>query len=1469
MALQFNLFFRLLGIRKPGQLMSPPLPKLERLDFPRSSLFHYVGEGLLDDGPKADEYVFRNITRPILLANVTTISDNKGAPRRLGIPVEPLIRSYHLRNRRYRKLHSLETIPKDPMTMVIVNYSFIPRLYRYMRSIYSEYYRWHNQQASLWKTMDELATTSRRYQFVISKLPQRLPSISELKLATREMNQRSVKTFNEHESLFILELWKWLGETRSSSLLARVNPANYDKINIIFLESGRFILLNLGTLESWRAATKEELEASPLANEKGFAPLQLQKRFLRLMISLFNARTALNLDENLEGEGNNEDEVSGPKPTLSLVDTQKTGSTEVSSKSVQENEDETEGEEEQSNEASDDEVIEENFEEDFEIDKDLEALEKIAQQSSNVDFNSVNTDPALDFDDEDDAFSQPDAEAIELEKELSSMIAPPTKLLEDAFMKFCDAKASDGLMSANEYRRYQALSKSYKTIVSPDGKSTLDKFIQISKEDLKIPDKTDIVDNKLVFDKTMLKSSLLEFDAQYIKNVLSKDVASMVMNVQRAGIAVTDYEVNRVESILGDIDEYTIKINPVEGASSTIRFKLPVVNEDGIFTVGGSKYNLRKQRLDLPIRKVAPDKVGLTSYYGKTFVSRSSKKVNDYGQWIRDSITELNLNRESSTVKELYHAQEFDNTFMCPRIYSILATQFKSLTLIPVGYPRVVGLRRFELNFNHEKRVELYGQRNIDLYEKEGSIIIGQSERNGLLIVDAQSAFYFAQGVSLDDTTTKTPNTLIAMGSIEELLGLDLNKAPIDYAELKVLGRQIPIGVILGYEMGLEKLLKLLKLTPRRVPVGTRVNLIPNEYALVFNDETLVFSRDETYASIIMAGFNSYHRALREYNVDEFNEKAVYLNLIESAGLSNRYLKEIESLYQLFIDPITRDLLVEMKEPTNFRGLLLRSCELLKYDQHPDEMDGKYMRIRGYERFAGIVYTELTKAIRAHSGRPGKAKLPIDLNPYQIWIAVTTDRSKVQISEINPIEDLKNQEAVTYVGTGGRTPRTMVKRNRIYHEHDKGVISEATVDSSDTGVNVYMPANPTFTSLRGLTRPYNPNKDGLTSLVSTSALIAPSGTKDDMRRLGFSSIQNKHFVDCDGYTQPMIRTGYEEVIPQRTSDLFAYAAKDDGKVISVNDTGIIVEYRDGTQKGIELGRRFGAAAGLTIPHEVKTELKKDQNFKKGDIISYNPGFFEKDNLDPSKLILKMSRLATTVLMENPITLEDSSAISQKLANELTAGMTKVRDIALTFTQNVYRLVKVGAEVDVNDILCIIEDPVGETQAILDEKSVETLRALSSQTPLAKYKGVVERVEVFYHGEKEDMSPTLVEIASESDKLLLRRNKSSGKGNYDGSVDDSFRVDNNPLMMDNLVIRIYISHRAPIAPGDKSVFANQLKTVVGEVFNEEVKTESGIEIDAIFGKLSVDNRIVGSVDEMGTTNVLLELLAARAINSYNH
>ena len=168
---------------------------------------------------------------------------------------------------------------------------------------------------------------------------------------------------------------------------------------------------------------------------------------------------------------------------------------------------------------------------------------------------------------------------------------------EEKIKEICDDLADSGLITAAEYRRFLNLSASYKTIVSPDGKTTLDTYSTVTPEDL-VVEPVEFTDIPTVLDKTMLKSTTLDMDAKYIKEVMQKDVASMVVNAQKGGFVITRYDVERIESILGAYDMHSVRVTPIEGQPSTIRFKLPVVDEDGVYVANGIRYKMRRQRVD-------------------------------------------------------------------------------------------------------------------------------------------------------------------------------------------------------------------------------------------------------------------------------------------------------------------------------------------------------------------------------------------------------------------------------------------------------------------------------------------------------------------------------------------------------------------------------------------------------------------------------------------------------------------------------------------------------------------------------------------------------------------------------------------------------------------------------------------------------------------------------------------------------
>lgn len=1471
-------FFQKFGIRSASQLLSPRLAHLNMLELPMRSLYHYVGESPLEAGPAKDEYLFRHITKPIPMVHVRKLLEFKGLPRPVTLPLDQEIRKYHATHRRYRFLRTMQPGLRDPNVPLVVNYAFLNRLYRYQRTMYAEYNRWWNINATVWKSIAEVAQETDRNQFIEMGLPKLLPGLTDLRIAAEmldegdvadqlteplrmameslvddqvyftqgaaleAMNQRTLRIFHTPESLILLELWKWAGPFREKSLISAIPLDKLDRINLIFIESGRWLCINLGVLNRWRNTTEDETAANPDdAITDGIDPLMFQKRVLRMLMGLFQARTKAS-PEVTAATG-----VVAPAAEEPVKDTAvpvKTVDAPMEVKVTDAANMAATGATAQKNvvvqiptnvgadtpELEADEEIDLNPELDAQIERDLAELDRITQAQLKED-------------------ERQQGEAL-------AEVQVPT--LEESVMKACNRLADDGLLSAAEYRRYQTLAEKYKTIVAPDGKRMLHEYIDIKLHETAIESSPVMKDIPTVLDKTMLKSSLLDFDPRYIKDIMQRDVAAMVMNLQHAAICVTDYQVERVKNITGSYDAYTIKVVPVEGGNSTLRFRLPVVEEDGSYTANGVKYHLRKQRGDLPLRKVAPDTVAMTSYYGKLWVTRSSKKVDNYAVWLQNHVMAKGLDLADLTIQNLRPTNVFDPEFDAPRLYSTLAMSFRSFTC-----------GGFDWSFDHRARETLYGEEALK-QEMEGTRsaarIIAQNAAGELLLVD-----YHNNLQKLVPTVIEGQATYIRseFPSIEELLQLPLDRAPVDYIQIRVMNREIPVAFVLAYEIGLTALCRLLQVEPRIVPAGTRLNLVEDEYPIIFADETWVFSRDHRFATMILAGMNSYHRQLRDYGSHEFDKRAVYLNLLETEGASARWLREIDLMYQMFIDPITKELLERFHQPLEFRGLLLAASRMLLSDQHPDESDPAFMRAKGYERMAGAVYSALIGTLRGHNGRAGKSRYPLELHPYAVWNAIQTDPSKGLVKDINPIQNLKEKEALTFSGVGGRSSMSMTKSTRKYHVNDMGVTSESTVDSGDVGINTYTSADPQFDSLRGTAKRYVIGETGATALLSTSALVSPGSDHDDPKRVNFVGIQHGHGVACKGYTSAALRTGYESVLAHRTSDLYAYTAKQDGRVVSANEHGVLLEYADGSKKGIAIGRRYGAAEGLTIPHDVVSVLKEGDAFKAGDVVTYNPGFFKKDVLNPKHVIWKPGLLARTVLMESTQTLEDSSSISKHISEALTTRITKVRTVVVSFEQSIRRLVEVGRELGSEDILCIIEDALTANAQLFDEETLDTLKILAAQSPQAKFRGMVEKIEVYYHGDVQDMSASLREIVAKSDTSLRKQYKSIGETAYTGSVKDGFRVDGDPLALDTAAIRIYLSADVPAGVGDKGVFANQMKTVFGQVLENEWRTESGLTIDAVFGAKSIADRIVSSPYLIGTTTTLLDVIGKRAVQLYRN
>lgn len=641
-----------------------------------------------------------------------------------------------------------------------------------------------------------------------------------------------------------------------------------------------------------------------------------------------------------------------------------------------------------------------------------------------------------------------------------------------------DKQVNDGVMSVVDYRNnlkaingIDKISSPYNSDLTLKENSTVNlDEVNFDLDQIKLPNVEGVVD------QSMLETRLQQFDTKYIKNILPKEILGMVNQIQNAGFIIQDYTIDDITNILGSSELHSIKIKPLNGVSSLLNFRIPKVNPDtGDFTAGGNKYKLGKQRSDLPIRKIDNNEVALSSYYGKVFVYRSAFKNDDIAYWLSKNIIKIGLNDEDTSITKVIPATLFDSKFKSPRIYSGLSQYLKEFST-----------SEYTLFFNHNDRIKYLKEDELNKYEGKDKILCGISKNGNLIFIDYNNQFYIKQ-----------VDNFIPIGDIFTITGLNKSKAPLESVTLRVFKKQIHLCLIFGYYIGISKLIKLLKTTPIFKEAKDRT-IIPNYWCLTFKDKKVWISEKDQVATLVLSGFLKFEKILKKYDYNIFNKQDIYFKILDESGITTRYIKEIETLEDLFIDPITKNILLDMKEPTTWKGLLLRSCELLLTDEYPDEQDTKYMRFKGYERIAGHIYKELTNAVRDYKVRGVYNRGKISINPKAVWLNIlVNDPSKAQVSDINPLDSLKQQELATYGGFGGRSKGAFGKDSRSYHENDIGIISEATKDSKDVSFNAYFSANPSLNNLYGMSGDYNFEEGGNASFLSTSMLLAPAAVHDD------------------------------------------------------------------------------------------------------------------------------------------------------------------------------------------------------------------------------------------------------------------------------------------------------------------------------------------------------------------------------------
>jgi len=834
----------------------------------------------------------------------------------------------------------------------------------------------------------------------------------------------------------------------------------------------------------------------------------------------------------------------------------------------------------------------------------------------------------------------------------------------------------------------------------------------------------------------------------------------------------------------------------------------------------------------IPLRKIDYSKVVLTSYFGKLFITKADSKLKDFGYWIAKELALMNSG-EIPIVTNLINRASILHDIKLPTDYTAFSR-----------YTKGFDTKGFRFEFYYRSRVALVNN------DKE---LLKKIEKNKYVLVASKKDEYLLMDMDNNLYSFKDNQYVKLASDIFTFIGLDTSTAPEETLTIRVFRNKYPLVLLLSYYLGIFKLLKLLK-SDYKV-IGRNEKFDTTKYlGFTFRNSRLIIGKENKLVRKLFSGFGLISQYFRDVELNSLNKKDTYSLLFSNMGIDKNYINEFTVMKEMFVDPITELVLEQLKLPTSFIGLLLKSSEILLDDSYLNPTDVSELRIKSAERLVGFVYSELVRAAREYKNKEEFARTNMIIDPYSIWKNIGDDSTSALVKKLNPVDSLKQKEEITKIGKGGMSKESINRGIRAYHASAVGTISEATKDSASVGVSAYLSASPNLDNVFGLRTESADN--GIASKFSTSALLSPFVEYEAGKRAGFISIQNGHVAPIENAELPYIRTLAELSIAYKVDKEFAFMATQDGVITKLNDKLIEVTYKDGTiDTGIIGNWSTRPESNKAFKNTVVTDLVLNSTVKKGNAISWNSAFFQKDWLFKNALVYKMATYGNVALSEEVLTNEDSSIVCSSMYSKLLTNVYYTHSSIFKASDVLADIPELNAKLKPDTYLyTIVNSTLGSSG--LSRAVVESLQEIKNNSGVAGKEGVLDYIEMFYNSEVSELSTTFQELIK--NKKLVKSAK---------KVSNQYSVDGRPLSKGQVQLVFYIATKQEAGVGEKAVLANQLKSIIGDVISYDIVTLNGIDIDQLFSKISIENRVVNSAYIMGVTNLTLHEFGKQLVRKW--
>ena len=735
-----------------------------------------------------------------------------------------------------------------------------------------------------------------------------------------------------------------------------------------------------------------------------------------------------------------------------------------------------------------------------------------------------------------------------------------------------------GNSNASTKRNMLLAEKQSKIKINKTGK-TIDEILNNAESKKLIPMKLDID----TINPDMKEMKLPNFTKSYNKNLMEKDTIAILnfFKNMRHPVYILDIKKEDTSTTFDKKYTYTVKMESEDRTRHTLTFDMPKFVDSSFLYLGGNKKNIISQLVLKPVSKTANDTVQFCSSYNKIFMRRVGNKVSPKIERLKKTIL---LHNGSSTRSKLF-TKAGDNSIVNLNYktdieYDELAKVFMNIW---IDNSKII----FYFNQNY---IRDYINKNNLTFINDDNLLPIAIEGKKVIYLDTDKGIVKGTNLEFADYVISRINETIN-GFKDEVGDMNSGKKFM-YTNCTIMAKKIPTILLLSYLEGLTTVLKKAEIncefTDKRQKLESDDKL--NKGCIEFADGFLYYDRYPFKNSLLLNAMSLL--PTKEYDYAEFDSKEVYLSIFEELYNNRMVLNAFENFYDLFIDPITLEVLEDLNLPTGFVELLLYGNELLEDNQFVKENDMSLYRLRNNEITNVILYQNLADAYSRYrttigNKHPEKISIPKDKVLKDLIMLPSVE----DMSTLNPILEAEKLRATSYKGPSGMNlEMAYTLEKRAYHTSMRGILSMSSPNSGTVGMIRQLAMDANILSPRGYLKVADSNAElNSANCFCPSELITPfCAQSDDAPRVAMVTAQSKHIVPCKGYQPLMITNGADKALGHVISNEYVFKAKEDGKVVEVNEQAhiAVLKYKSGAVDVIDTGKRVtkngGKSATLKI-----------------------------------------------------------------------------------------------------------------------------------------------------------------------------------------------------------------------------------------------------------------------------------------------